>query len=118
MPIDLSIPSTATIVLWVEDPVTRDYLKAVWRNPSLIAFRLGGGNDGVRAIVRAFDEEGYQNVLGLIDRDFQPSNQDGWSNPAKTFRTFVLPVHEIENYLLDANALHSSRYRNRGLGSD
>jgi hypothetical protein len=115
MPIDLSIPTTATMILWVEDPVTRDYLRAVWKNSTSIAFRLGGGNDGVRAIVKAFEEEGHRNVFGLIDRDFQPSNQDGWSDPAKTFRTFVLPVHEIENYLLDATALQASRYQNRSL---
>jgi len=118
MPIDLSIPTTATMVLWVEDTVTRDYLRAVWKNFPSIAFRLGGGNDGVRAIVKAFEEEGHRNVFGLIDRDFQPSNQAGWSDPAKTFRTFVLPVHEIENYLLDASALQASRYQNRDFDSD
>ena len=29
------------------------------------------------------------------------------------FRTYVLPVHEIENYLLDSSALSASRFNNR-----
>jgi hypothetical protein len=115
MPLDLSIPSGAALVLWVEDPLTRDYLRATWRNPTGVAFRLGGGNEGVRAIVKAFQEEGHLNVFGLTDRDFRPSNLAGWTNPTKTFRTFVLPVHEVENYLLDPAALQASRYQNRGL---
>jgi hypothetical protein len=115
MPLDLSIPATATMALIVEDPLTRDYLRAVWEHPIEIAFVLGGGNDGVRAIVKSFEEEGFPNVFGVTDRDFRPSNRADWVNPAKTFRTFVLPVHEIENYLLDAAALQASPYQNRRL---
>jgi hypothetical protein len=115
MSTDLPVPSGAAIMLWVEDPLTRDYLGAVWGNPTWIAFRVAGGNDGVRALVRSFEEQGHPNVFGLVDRDFQSSNNDNWINPAKRFRTFVLPVHEIENYLLDAPALRASRYHNRGL---
>jgi hypothetical protein len=113
MALDLSIPSGATLVLWVEDPLTRDYLRAIWANPTGIAFRLGGGNEGVRAIVKAFEEEGHRNVFGVMDRDFRTSNKSEWTDPAKTFRTFTLPVHEVENYLLEAPAFHTSRYQNR-----
>jgi hypothetical protein len=115
MPLDLSIPATATIALIVEDPLTRDYLRAVWQDPVGVAFILGGGNDGVRAIVKSFEEEGFPNVFGVTDRDFRPSNRAQWLNPSKTFRTFVLPVHEVENYLLDAQALEASPYQNRRL---
>src|SRR4051812_5537214 len=115
MPLDLSIPATAMIGLIVEDPLTRDYLGAVWANPIEVAFVLGGGNEGVRAIVKSFEEEGIPNVFGVTDRDFRPSNHADWFNPARTFRTFVLPVHEVENYLLDAPALEASPYHNRGL---
>jgi hypothetical protein len=115
MPIDLSPPSSAAIVLWVEDTLTRDYLGAVWGNPTWIAFRVAGGNEGVRALVRSFEEQGHPNVFGLVDRDFQDPNKADWMNHAKKFRTFVLPVHEIENYLLDAPALQASRYHNRSL---
>ena len=97
--------------------MTRDYLRAVWADPIEIAFVLGGGNDGVRSIVRSFEEEGFPNVFGVIDRDFQQAGRADWSNPAKTFRTFVLPVHEVENYLLDAHALQASPYQNRRLAA-
>jgi hypothetical protein len=117
MALDLSIPTTAPMVLVVEDPLTRDYLQALWGNPIEIAFVLGGGNDGVHAIVKFCSEAGYPNVFGVMDRDFRPTNRADWMNPAKKFRTFVLPVHEIENYLLDAAALAASRYRNRDLGA-
>ena len=115
MPLDLSIPATGTLMLFVEDAVTRDYLRTVREEPIDVVFRLGGGNDGVQAIVKAFEEEGHPNVFGLIDRDFRPSNRERWLDSAKTFRTFVLPNHEIENSLLDAEALLASPYQNRGL---
>lgn len=58
MPLDLSIPATATMALVVEDSLTRDYLRAIWEDPIDITFVRGGGNDGVRAIVKSFEEEG------------------------------------------------------------
>ena len=35
-------------------------------------------------------------------------------DPGKTSRRFILSVHEIENYLLDAAALAASRFNNLG----
>ncbi len=67
-------------------------------------FLIGGGSDGAGAILKDADDAGYTNVFGLTDRDFRPSNVADWTNPANTFRKFVLPVHEVENYLLDALA--------------
>ena len=61
------------------------------------------------------DEAGFANVFGLTDRDFRPTNKPGWNDPNRTFRTLVLPVHEIENYLLDSRSLRSSLFNNRGL---
>ena len=101
----------APINLWVEDELTRAYLSAVWNSPA-VAFFIGGGNEGVRAIVKDAEESGFTNVFALIDRDFRQTNKPGWSDPKKTSRTFVLPVHEIENYLLDAGALAESRFNN------
>jgi hypothetical protein len=103
------------INLWVEDALTREYLAAVWRNDPDVAFLVGGGNEGIRGVVHHAKAAGYRNVFGVTDRDFRPSNRAAWDDPQKTFRTFVLPVHEIENYLLDADALHSSRLQNTGL---
>ncbi len=103
----------APINVWVEDEVTRAYLDALWNNPT-VAFLIGGGNEGVRAIVNDAEKAGFLSVFALIDRDFRPSNRPHWLSPSKTFRTFVLPVHEIENYLLDARSLAESRYNNLG----
>jgi hypothetical protein len=103
-----------SINLWVEDALTREYLSTLWNDPSVF-FLVGGGNEGVRAIVKDADEAGFANVFGLTDRDFRPTNKPGWNDSSKTFRTLVLPVHEIENYLLDSLSLHSSLFNNRGL---
>jgi hypothetical protein len=102
------------INLWVEDDLTRAYLGALW-NDSAVKFLIGGGRDGVGAILKDAEDTGYTNVFGLTDRDFRPSNRVDWSNPSKNFRTFVLPVHEVENYLLHPLALQASRYQNRDL---
>ncbi len=50
----------------------------------------------------------------MIDRDFRQSNRADWMDPGKMFRRFILPVHEIENYLLDDDALAACRFNNRG----
>ena len=105
------------INLWVEDELTRAYLAELWNDPE-IAYFIGGGNEGVQAIVHDAERSGYPNVFAIIDRDYRPTNRDVWTNPAKTFRTFVLPVHEIENYLLDGRALGDSSYNNLGHSSE
>jgi hypothetical protein len=73
---------------------------------------IAGGNEGVGAILRDAERAGYTNVFGVIDRDFGSSDKVSWSEKSKTFRSFVLPVHEIENYLLHAEALADSRSNN------
>jgi hypothetical protein len=103
------------INLWVEDALSREYLSTLWNDPG-VAFFVGGGNEGVRAIAKDAEDAGFANVFALTDRDFRPTNRTVWNDPGKTFRTFVLPVHEIENYLLDSRSLHSSRLHNRQLG--
>src|SRR5271166_1167558 len=108
---------SGNINLWVEDSLTTEYLSTVWSDPD-VRFLIGGGNEGVRAIVKDAEEAGFLNVFGLTDRDFRPTNKSSWNDPAKTFRTFVLPVHEIENYLLDPDALSTSRLNNRSLSAD
>jgi hypothetical protein len=103
-----------SINLWVEDRLSREYLSTLWNDPD-VAFFVGGGNEGVRAIVRDAEDAGFTNVFAVTDRDFRPTNRASWDDPAKTFHTFVLPVHEIENYLLDSRALQASRFSNLGL---
>jgi hypothetical protein len=103
----------APINLWVEDEVTHTYLSEFWNNP-MVSLPIGGGHEGVQAIVKDAEESGFKNVFALIDRDFRQSNQPSWLDPRKTFRRFILHVHEIENHLLDARALASIRLNNLG----
>src|SRR5690348_16926309 len=102
------------INLWVEDELSREYLSKIWNTPPDVFFLIGGGNEGVNAVVKDAESAGFPNVFGLIDCDFRPTNRIHWNAPAKTFRTFVLPVHEIENYLLDPQALAASRLNTLG----
>lgn len=108
---------TAPINLWVEDVVTRAYLDALRGSP-LVRFLIGGGNEGVLAIVNDAEKSSYPNVFAVIDRDFRRTNRANWSDPAKKSRRFILPVHEIENYLLDAPALADCRLNNRNKTAD
>ena len=108
---------TAPINLWVEDEVTRAYLDALWGSP-LVRFLIGGGNEGVLAIVNDAEKADYPNVFAVIDRDFRRTNRANWSDPAKKSRRFILPVHEIENYLLDAPALADCRLNNLNKTAD
>jgi hypothetical protein len=93
-----------TINLRVEDKLTHEYLSALWNSPTDVRFLIGGGNEGVKAIIKDAESAGFSNFFGLIDRDFRPSNYDYWNSPGKTFRTFVPRAHEIENYLLESAA--------------
>lgn len=68
---------------------------------------------GVQAIVNDAERAGYPNVFAVIDRDFRRTNKANWSGPGKRPRRFILSVHEIENYLLDAPALAACRLNNR-----
>ncbi len=91
--------------------MTRTYLAAIWSDPQ-VAFLIGGGNEGVSAIVKDAQESGFVNVFAVIDRDYRQSNKADWLTSGKTFRRFILPVHEIENYVLDSAALCESRFNN------
>ena len=107
----------APINLWVEDEFTRTYISEVWNDPT-VSFLIGGGHEGVQAVVKDAEESGFPNVFALIDRDFRQSNRQFWLDPGKTFRRFILRVHEIENHLLDARALASIRLNNLGKTPD
>jgi hypothetical protein len=74
-----------------------------------VAFLIGGGNEGVRAIANDAQKNDFSNVFALVDRDFRTTNKPDWMNPNKTFRTFILPAHEVENYMLDSRALVAIR---------
>ena len=97
------------INLWVEYDLTRAYLGALWNDPA-VKFLLGGSYNGVLAILEDAEDAGYANVFGVVDGDHGRSNHADWFVPGRTFRRFVLPRHEIENYLLDTPALEGCRF--------
>lgn len=119
MPRDVARASlyTGTINLWVEDEITRSYLRQLWSD-SNIKFLIGGGYEGVIAVVHEAEKAGYHNVFAVIDRDLSQSNSRNWLKSNKKFKRFVLPVHEVENYLLDKTALAASVFNNRGLSAE
>lgn len=107
MTVDVDVPSLyrgRAINLWVEDAVVVAYLREVWSD-SEIHFLVAGGHEAVGTLTKQAEENKYRSVFGLVDRDFGESNYADWMTVAKTFRRFVLPVHELENLLLDPATL-------------
>jgi hypothetical protein len=93
------------INLWVEDTLTRDYLRKVWQDHPALVFYVGGGIEGVNAVLREAEIAGLNNVFAFVDRDFGTSNRPNWNNPAAGSRRFVSSHHEIENHLLAPDAI-------------
>ena len=92
------------INLWVEDTLTRDYPRKVWPDDPAVVFYVGGGNEGVSAVLREAEIAGLTNVFAFIDRDFGLTNRPSWNN-AVASRRLVSSVHEVENHILDVDAL-------------
>ena len=101
------------IVLWVEDSLTRDYLRAAWRSPVDIAFFVANGGTSIPSLVTAARENSpaIQHVFGIVDCDFGKTNREKWGETGTI--TFRLPKHEIENYLLDPKAFTESDLNTR-----
>jgi hypothetical protein len=116
--INLSDLYRGQINLWVEDPLTKSYLAEIWEGDPAILFLIGGGVDGVRSVIEDARNNNFHNVFGLIDRDFRESNYSAWLDPKKNPRTFVLPVHELENFLLDPDALAGCDVNNLARSAD
>ena len=91
-------------VLWVEDSETKDYLSTIWPGKRF-AYLVAAGRESVRPAVNDARRNRTMYVFGVCDRDFGPCNQNKWSAGRDFWGTFVLPRFEIENYLLDADAL-------------
>lgn len=90
-------------IVWVEDELTRAYLRELWKEPD-IEFFVAGGTGSVEAVVKASVAEGHANVCGIVDRDFQKSNRARWGNVLKHHGIFRTEAHEVECYLLDFEA--------------
>jgi hypothetical protein len=93
----------AKSTLWVEDHLTRVFLNELWGDRDLRVV-AAGGREGVAFLVQGAPPAlAGKRVVGFVDRDFSPDNQQAWTSPD----TLILrtPAHEIENHLLDFAAL-------------
>jgi hypothetical protein len=102
MTLQIDVPQLyrGTINVWVEDPVSAAWFNAVWSDRD-IRILTAGGHTAVEALTRHAE-----------------SNISDWSTPKKTFQRFVLPVHEVENLLLDSEAMANCTVNNTGKSAE
>ena len=100
-----SLYKRRAVVLWVEDELTKEYLRALWQKDPRIGFAVAAGREGVSALTTDARSGPDQrtNVFGVQDRDFGETNFPDWADPGTVI--FRLRRYEIENYLLDWDAL-------------
>jgi hypothetical protein len=98
--------SQKPIVLIVEDRLTKFYLLDAW-GPDEQYFNIlvAGGKATVQGMVEELRRHGHSNVFGLVDRDFGTSNAARWSGQNGPPEILRPDFHEIENVLLDSQAL-------------
>jgi len=101
--------------LWVEDEETRTYLDTVWNGESRIKIYVAGGHSHLPALVKAAHSDYSTHVFGFRDRDFGASNRAHWNDPALDVLTS--DVLELENLLLDAEAIAACDVNTSGLGA-
>lgn len=104
-------------MLWVEDPLTRDYLDTLWQTIK-IGYLVGGGHGSVEAATEDAYRNDIRHVFGLRDRDFGRSNQARWATLSDQERVYTLPRVEVENYLLDPIALAACRWNTAQRSAD
>jgi hypothetical protein len=86
--------------------LTKEYLQRIWQpEDQLFQILIAGGLENISAVVHDLQENGYGNVFGFADRDFRESNRARWGNPSPQMLIYRPDRFEIENYLLDWNAL-------------
>lgn len=97
-------PHNGPIRLWAEDTLTQLFLLELWQDPVIDIEVSAGGHQGVHYMVRTDHEKRrIRYVFGLVDRDFLPDDSTRWANP--DYRVFRTTSHELENHLLDFDAL-------------
>jgi hypothetical protein len=101
---------SAPICLWVEDEETKTYLSTAWDGDGAIAIGVANGNSQLKALVDSARKDGHRNVFAFRDRDFTEGNREKWS----TVDVFASSVLEVENYLLDAEAIADSAVNTSG----
>ena len=112
MPVQTDLPTLyrRPINVWVEDSLTSEYLQELWREPRALLL-IAGATGSVKPAVQDAARNGASNVFGIVDRDFENTNRQRWENAQ--LRCFVVPAHEMENYLLDEYALAGCDLNNR-----
>ncbi len=101
-----SILSQKPIVLIVEDRITKEYLYSVWgADQQYFNILTSGGHEVVKGVVADFRKHGHDTVFGLVDRDFGKDNVARWSATDSPPHVFQPRFHELENILLDCDAL-------------
>lgn len=94
----------APLSVRVEDPLSHSVLTALWQDPRINVV-ITQGKPGVRHLVRSNPDPARYCVYGLVDRDFDDDNEAQWPSPV--CQILHLPVHELENLLLDFEVLAS-----------
>lgn len=102
------MPGTKYIV-YVEDRVTQIYLSNLQPNRSLVQFIIVGGRNRVLGCLEDDFRNNVELTLGVTDRDFDRNAKLGWCITDVGREYYCLPAHEIENYLLDFEAIESFR---------
>lgn len=92
--------------LYVEDEMTYEYVDSlIGPFRKLIGMKIVGGARSVLGCVEDDFRNGIRHTYGVIDRDYARDSSCGWNFAHG--RCYCLPCHEIENYLLDWNALET-----------
>lgn len=99
--------------LWVEDEETRTYLETAWSGETRIKIYVGGGHTHLSAVVKAARNDWNTHVFGFRDRDFGASNRARWKD--ETVTVLASDAVELENLLLDADAIASCAVNTSGL---
>ncbi|MCC2275481.1 AAA family ATPase [Streptomyces sp. ET3-23] len=112
---------SAERILVLEGPTDRDILD-IWfadvlRNPRVVVLNGGGGSDARHADLLAdwladADQLGQRRVLYVRDRD--EMSEAAAARLRASGNVFVLPVREVENLLLDAEAVTKLINQERG----
>jgi hypothetical protein len=100
-----SIYRRKDVFLWVEDPTWKEYLAGAWGDDPRVGLLVAPGYASIQAVIEDARRDRVFHVYGLRDRDFSRANVLRWANLADDVRVFVPVAHEVENYLLDADAL-------------
>lgn len=107
----------SSVNIWVEDSLTRDYLTAIWPRDNF-HYIVAGGLAGVKAMVKhAAKEKLPVKVFAIVDRDLSKDNEDKWDDPLWTGVEYRARVLEVENFLLDTQAIAEAPGNAIGMGA-